>query len=88
MIPVVSELMASKGEIVVLIKPQFEAPREFVKEGGIVDDPEVHQDVIEKITQGMSHSSHPLFTGLPSGIVDEGFESMGVIPSPLKVSTM
>lgn len=47
-----AELMDSRGQIVVLIKPQFEANREDIKEGGIVDDSEVHQEIIENIKQG------------------------------------
>jgi len=68
-IPVVAELMDSEGEMVVLIKPQFEAEREDVKEGGIVDDPDVHQAVIEKIKLG---------------IEEEGFDCGGVIECPLR----
>ena len=52
MIPIVADLMSSHGEMVVLIKPQFEADREDVSEGGIVDNPEVHQEVIERIQEG------------------------------------
>ena len=37
-----------RGEIVCLIKPQFEAGREKVGKKGVVRDPAVHQEVIEK----------------------------------------
>ena len=37
------------GEIVALIKPQFEAGREKVGKKGVVRDPAVHQEVIEKV---------------------------------------
>ncbi len=47
-IPVVSSLMRKEGEIIALIKPQFEAGRAQVKKG-VVRDPSVHQAVIEKI---------------------------------------
>ena len=43
-----------KGEIVVLIKPQFEAGREKVGKGGIVKDPLIHQEVLEHFSQGAS----------------------------------
>jgi 23S rRNA (cytidine1920-2'-O)/16S rRNA (cytidine1409-2'-O)-methyltransferase len=36
-------------DTVVLIKPQFEAPREDVEPGGVVTDPAVIRDVIEKV---------------------------------------
>lgn len=42
------------GEIVVLIKPQFEAGPERVGKGGVVRDAEVQRDVLEAVTQGAS----------------------------------
>ena len=42
-------LQIEKGEIVCLIKPQFEAGREKVGKKGVVRDPKVHEEVIEKI---------------------------------------
>lgn len=36
-------------EAVILVKPQFEAGREHVGKGGIVRDPEAHQQAIEKV---------------------------------------
>ena len=48
-LPPVRELMAEDGEIVCLIKPQFEAGREKVGKKGVVRDPKVHEEVIEKV---------------------------------------
>ncbi|MFQ5942179.1 MAG: TlyA family RNA methyltransferase [Anaerolineales bacterium] len=42
----------AEGEIIVLIKPQFEAGPERVGKGGIVSDPEVHRDVLRSLTDG------------------------------------
>jgi len=39
----------SGGELIVLVKPQFEAGREHVGKGGIVRDPEVQQQAVEKV---------------------------------------
>lgn len=39
------------GEIVALIKPQFEAGREKVGKKGVVRDPAVHLEVIEKVME-------------------------------------
>lgn len=47
----VRNLMTSDGEIVCLIKPQFEAGREKVGKKGVVRDPQVHEEVIYKVTQ-------------------------------------
>src|SRR6185437_14507896 len=39
----------ARGEVVVLVKPQFEAGREHVGKGGIVRDPEVQQRAVDKV---------------------------------------
>lgn len=49
----VRELLTEDGEIVCLIKPQFEAGREKVGKKGVVRDAAVHREVIEKV---ISHS--------------------------------
>ncbi|MFH1625521.1 MAG: TlyA family RNA methyltransferase [Pseudomonadota bacterium] len=48
-LPRVIELIREKGEIVALIKPQFEVEKGEVGKGGIVKDPIKHHRVIEKI---------------------------------------
>lgn len=45
----VRNLLTENGEIVCLIKPQFEAGREKVGKKGVVRDPAVHREVIEKV---------------------------------------
>ena len=50
-LPVAKELLKEGGELVALIKPQFEAGREKVGKKGVVRDSAVHREVIEKITQ-------------------------------------
>ena len=42
------ELLTDQADVVCLIKPQFEAGREKVGKKGVVRDPAVHVDVIEK----------------------------------------
>lgn len=48
-LPPVRELMEDGAEMVCLIKPQFEAGREKVGKKGVVRDPAVHREVIEKV---------------------------------------
>lgn len=48
-LPAVYNLLKEKGEVVALIKPQFEAGREFVQKGGLVKKVEVHQMVVKKV---------------------------------------
>ena len=50
-VPAVVPVLTDRGEMAILIKPQFEAPRDSVGRGGIVRDPEVHRQVIEKVTR-------------------------------------
>jgi 23S rRNA (cytidine1920-2'-O)/16S rRNA (cytidine1409-2'-O)-methyltransferase len=47
----VKNLLDDEGEIVCLIKPQFEAGREKVGKHGVVRDPQVHREVIEKVIE-------------------------------------
>ena len=44
---------AKPSEIVVLVKPQFEAGRKSVGKGGIVRDPEVQQQAVEKVRRAV-----------------------------------
>ena len=50
-LPAVYNLLKEKGEVVALIKPQFEAGREFIQKGGLVKKAELHQTVIERICE-------------------------------------
>jgi 23S rRNA (cytidine1920-2'-O)/16S rRNA (cytidine1409-2'-O)-methyltransferase len=49
-LPVVRALLEDGGEIVCLIKPQFEAGREKVGKKGVVRDPAVHREVIRQVS--------------------------------------
>lgn len=49
MFPVVSQLLKEGAYGAFLIKPQFEAGREQVGKHGIVKDPRIHKEVIEKV---------------------------------------
>jgi len=48
-LPVAYTLLKDEGQMVCLIKPQFEAGREKVGKKGVVRDPEVHIEVIESV---------------------------------------
>ncbi len=48
-IPVMKTIMRENAQAVCLIKPQFEAGREKVGKKGVVRDPDVHLEVIEKV---------------------------------------
>lgn len=62
-------LLADDAEGLVLIKPQFEARKDQVEEGGVIRDPAIHQEVIDKVIGDA--------TAL-------GFTVSNVLPSPLE----
>lgn len=50
-LPAVKGLLTDQGQVVALIKPQFEAGREKVGKHGVVRDPLVHREVIANVVQ-------------------------------------
>ena len=48
-LPVLKTILKTGGDVVALIKPQFEAGKEKVGKKGIISDPNVHQEVVEKV---------------------------------------
>jgi len=48
LLPILQKLLAPGGEMVVLIKPQFEAGKGRVGKGGVVRSPEIHRQVLEE----------------------------------------
>ena len=70
-LPAVKGLLKPNGEIVSLIKPQFEAGKEAVDKGrGVITDPMIHEEVIAKIKK--------------FGTEELGLEWLGIATSPLK----
>lgn len=63
------DILAKGGEMVCLIKPQFEAGRDKVGKKGVVREPEIHREVIRRVTD---------FAGLV------GFEWLGLDYSPIR----
>jgi len=68
-VPAAAALLAPGADLVVLVKPQFEAGRRHVRRGGRVVDPEVHRETLEHVL---------------TGLAAEGFDFQGVLPSPLR----
>jgi 23S rRNA (cytidine1920-2'-O)/16S rRNA (cytidine1409-2'-O)-methyltransferase len=50
-LPQLKSIIIESGEIVALVKPQFEAGRKKVQRGGVVKDPAVHQEVLESLAE-------------------------------------
>ncbi|HLS88039.1 MAG TPA: TlyA family RNA methyltransferase [Sphingobacteriaceae bacterium] len=67
-LPNVARCLQPRGEVLPLVKPQFEAGRQAVGKGGIVRDPAVHREVLHKVAAAAQ---------------GEGFQVWGVTPSPI-----
>jgi 23S rRNA (cytidine1920-2'-O)/16S rRNA (cytidine1409-2'-O)-methyltransferase len=50
-LPVVRGWLKSTGQVISLVKPQFEAGREMVGRGGVVREPLVHRQVLNEVMQ-------------------------------------
>ena len=53
-LPAIVPLLTAGGDLIVLVKPQFEAGREEVGKGGLVRDPRVHERVVEEVAAAAS----------------------------------
>ena len=60
-LPAVAAVLRDGGEVVCLVKPQFEAGREKVGKKGVVRDPAVHREVLERF---LDHAGESGFTVL------------------------
>lgn len=67
-LPVVKTLLGPPGDVIALVKPQFEVGRGTVGKGGVVRDPAQHQRVISEL----SHFAQEI-----------GYDVIGQVPSPL-----
>jgi 23S rRNA (cytidine1920-2'-O)/16S rRNA (cytidine1409-2'-O)-methyltransferase len=59
--PSVTKWLTPDGQVIALIKPQFEAGRRSVGKGGVVRDRQIHRKVVEDVI--MTAKKHHLFTG-------------------------
>jgi 23S rRNA (cytidine1920-2'-O)/16S rRNA (cytidine1409-2'-O)-methyltransferase len=51
LLPAMQSWLAQTGDIIALIKPQFEAGKDDVRRGGVVKDSEVHARVIREVAE-------------------------------------
>ena len=68
-LPAIKNLLKPTGQVLCLIKPQFEAGREKVGKKGVVREPETHKEVLDS------------FVGLADNL---GFTILGLTFSPVK----
>lgn len=67
-VPTVAKVVKAGGQLIALVKPQFEAGKQQVGKGGLVKDPQVHASVLGRFI---------------SWAVDHGFRLGGVVASPI-----
>ena len=68
-LPALHRILADNGQVVALVKPQFEAGREQIGKNGIIRDAKIHQNVLESVT---------------AMAVKEGFSVLGLDFSPIQ----
>jgi len=69
-LPAIFSVLKEGGQVVALIKPQFELSRDEVSKGGIVREPELREKAVEKIRRFV--------------VEESGREWKGVIESPIQ----
>lgn len=68
-VEVLSPLAASDGAMVLLVKPQFEAPRELVPPGGVVTDPEVWRTSLRSVCDSLARNAWAVLAVTQSSIL-------------------
>ena len=68
-LPAIKALLKPTGQVLCLIKPQFEAGKEKVGKKGVVREPEIHKEVLD---------------GFVETVTDLGFTILGLTFSPVK----
>jgi len=63
-VPAVMSILERPWQMVLLVKPQFEAGREKVGSRGVVRDPEVHVEVLHRVTSGLTAKGQAVASGL------------------------
>jgi 23S rRNA (cytidine1920-2'-O)/16S rRNA (cytidine1409-2'-O)-methyltransferase len=64
--PALQRCSDDSGDLVLLVKPQFEAGRDRVGKGGVVRDPSVHADVLRRIGSGLTAAGLRVVEAMPS----------------------
>ena len=67
-IPAISKVLKPNGQLIILIKPQFEAEKGAVSKGGIIKEPALHEKIVNQV----------IF-----GVTGQGFTFQEVIESPI-----
>ena len=68
LLPAVAAVLAPGGEIIALVKPQFELERRRVGKGGVVRDPADRRDALVSVGRGARELGLAVLTFAPSGL--------------------
>jgi 23S rRNA (cytidine1920-2'-O)/16S rRNA (cytidine1409-2'-O)-methyltransferase len=67
--PALAQCTTDDADLVLLVKPQFEAGRDQVGKGGVVRDPSVHRSVLRRVRDDLAEA---------------GIDAVAAMPSPLR----
>jgi 23S rRNA (cytidine1920-2'-O)/16S rRNA (cytidine1409-2'-O)-methyltransferase len=67
-LPKILEFLRPGGEILALVKPQFEVGKGQVGKGGVVRDPKMQQDAVEKVARAASSLGLQVSPAFPSSL--------------------
>jgi 23S rRNA (cytidine1920-2'-O)/16S rRNA (cytidine1409-2'-O)-methyltransferase len=66
--PALEQCSTHDADLVLLVKPQFEAGRGRVGKGGVVRDPAVHADVLASVATGLTNAGLPVVDATASPV--------------------
>jgi 23S rRNA (cytidine1920-2'-O)/16S rRNA (cytidine1409-2'-O)-methyltransferase len=66
--PALARVTTDDADLVLLLKPQFEAGRDRVPRGGVVRDAAVHADVLRSVSAGLAAAGLPVVDAVESPI--------------------
>jgi 23S rRNA (cytidine1920-2'-O)/16S rRNA (cytidine1409-2'-O)-methyltransferase len=85
-LPAVASVVDDHGRVVALVKPQFEAGREEVGKGGIVDDERVHARVVAEVAESAHRVGLDRIAVTPSAVAGaEGNQEFFLLLAPTPV---
>ncbi len=87
-LPALPPLLTDSGEILALIKPQFEVGRGHVGKGGVVRDPEAHRQVVIKVGRRAAELGLQILGAAPSCLLGpKGNREFFIYLSKSKIGT-
>ena len=69
MLPRVRELLRPPGDVVALVKPQFEVGKGAVGKGGVVRDPAQHDQVLNELRRFAAEIGYQVAGQIPSPVL-------------------